>query len=169
MPITIVKDGAIISDAEKYLALSVTLFKQGIPDYKTKEILEKMSELVSYPNGDGVYSDVHVTSDPIHRGIVWSIGGKSFTNKLDRIGIKTEYDLWEFVKAANRKEGFGPQAIGLIAAYLMIRECITNPAIVIARFFEPSWKEYNKAIVTCNNTVNKWNEPSIFSKEKDTP
>ena len=152
---TLVVDGHIICDVEKFIRLALTISDPMTDDVMQSvalNALKEMRELVSVPDRS-MYNDIMYDSpEDIHRDIFTQIIGKggvsSVLSKLDKVGITTEAQLKSFIIAAHRPEGFGAKTIGLIAEYIYIRGLTSNPEKIVSRFYKPGWQDYILAMDT---------------------
>jgi hypothetical protein len=163
--VTLVVDGHIISDVEKFIRLALTASDPMTDDAMQSvalNALKEMRALVTVPDRS-THNDIMWDSpDDIHRDIFTNVLGNAGVSpaltKLDKVGITTEAQLKNFIIAAHRPEGFGAKTIGLIAEYVYIRGLTSSPENIVSRFYKPGWHEYNLAMNTIAETKwRRWN------------
>lgn len=160
---TVVVDGHIISDVEKFIRLALTASDPMTDDAMQSaalNALKEMRELVTIPDRS-MHNDIMKDStDDIHRDIFTNelghAGVSSALSKLDKVGITTEAQLKNFIIAAHRPEGFGAKTIGLIAEYVHMRGLTSSPDNIISRFYKPGWHEYNLAMDAIAEAKRYW-------------
>ena len=163
---TLVVDGHIICDVEKFIRLALTISDLMTDDAMQSVALKEMRELVSVPDRN-MYNDIMYDSpEDIHRDIFTCIiekrGAWSVLSKLDKVGITTEAQLKSFIIAAHRPEGFGAKTIGLIAEYIYIRGLTSSPEKIVSRFYKLGWQDYNIAMDTIDKAKLYWQNVDKF-------